>query len=184
MHSPLHGSSSARLSTSKTMSPIGTFEGRKLGLLSCLLFVLVACVFLPTLGHDFFDCDDIELLMEDVHLQAGLNWETVKWAFSNSVLANWQPVTCLSHALDCQIFGLQPWGHHLTNVLLHAANSALLFLLLRKMTGAGWRSLFVAALFGLHPLRVESVAWVAERKDVLSAAFWLLTTWAYLKFLA
>ena len=79
-------------------------------------------------------------------------------------------VTMLSHMLDCQLFGLKPWGHHLTNLLLHALNTALVFLLLRSMTGALWRSLLVAALFGLHPLHVESVAWVAERKDVLSAS--------------
>ena len=94
--------------------------------------------------------------------------ENARWAFRSGYAGNWHPVTWLSHMLDCQMFGLNPWGHHLTNVLLHALNAGLVFALLRQMTGATWRSLLVAALFAVHPLRVESVAWVTERKDVLS----------------
>ena len=94
----------------------------------------------------------------------------------------WHPLTLLSHMLDCQLFGLNPWGHHLTSVLLHALNAVLVFMLLQQMTGATWRSLLVAALFAVHPLRVESVAWVAERKDVLSAFFGLLCLWAYARY--
>src|SRR6202034_610677 len=110
----------------------------------------------------------------NVHVQAGLSWENIKWAFTNPVDANWFPLTLLSHMLDCQCYGLNPWGHHLTSVLLHAANVVLVFLLLRSLTGALWRSALVAALSAAHPLQVESVAWVAERKDVLSAFFGLL----------
>ena len=95
----------------------------------------------------------------------------------NTVCCNWHPLTVWSHMLDCQLFGLKPWGHHLTSVLLHALNAALVFALLQLMTGATWRSLAVAALFAWHPLRVESVAWVAERKDVLSGFFGLLALW-------
>ncbi len=112
----------------------------------------------------------------------GLTWESVKWAFRTGCAGNWHPVTWLSHMLDCQLFGLKPWGHHLTNVLLHALNAVLVFALLQQMTGATWRSLLVAALFALHPLRVESVAWVAERKDVLSAFFGLLALIAYARY--
>ena len=102
--------------------------------------------------------------------------------FLNPVCWNWHPVTVLSHMLDCQMFGLNPWGHHLTNVLLHALNAGLVFVLLQSMTGARWRSLLVAALFAVHPLRVESVAWVSERKDVLSAFFGLLALIAYARY--
>ena len=119
---------------------------------------------------DFINYDDPDYVTANPHVQGGLNWEGVKWAFGNTKqAAYWAPVMWLSHMLACQLFGLNPWGHHLINVLLHAVNTALVFLLLRRLTGANWRSWMVAALFGLHPLRVESVAWVTERKDVLSA---------------
>src|SRR5438552_140498 len=115
-------------------------------------------------------------------VQKGLTWAGVAWAFSNAESANWHPLTWLSHMLDCQLFDLKPWGHHLTSALLHCANTLLVFLLLKGMTGSSWRSFFVAAFFGLHPLHVESVAWVAERKDVLSTFFFLLTIWAYAEY--
>ena len=114
--------------------------------------------------------------------KTGLTWESMKWACLNPVCCNWHPLTVLSHMLDCQLFGLKPWGHHLTNVLLHALNAGLVFALLQQMTGATWRSLLVAALFAVHPLRVESVAWVAERKDVLSGFFGLLALMAYARY--
>src|SRR6185295_14945614 len=101
------------------------------------------------------------------------------WAFTQPYAANWHPLTWLSHMLDCQLFGLRAGGHHFTNVILHCANSVLLFLLLQSLTRACWRSAFVAGLFALHPLHVESVAWVAEREDVLSAFFLMLTIGAY-----
>jgi hypothetical protein len=110
---------------------------------------------------------------ENLAVRGGITWQGLGWAFGWNV-CNWHPLTWFSHMLDCQIYGLRPWGHHLTSILLHSINVALLFLVLRRMTGAPWRSFFVAACFGLHPLRVESVAWVSERKDVLSTFFFLL----------
>ncbi|NIQ87873.1 MAG: hypothetical protein GWN93_01765, partial [Deltaproteobacteria bacterium] len=112
----------------------------------------------------------------------GLTRESFIWAFTTTDEANWHPLTWLSHMVDCQLYGLNPAGHHLTNVLLHSASTVLLFLILLGMTGSRWRSALVAALFALHPLHVESVAWVAERKDVLSTLFWMLTLWAYLAY--
>lgn len=148
-------------------------------LLGLLLFLLVTAVFLPALRHDFIYYDDPGFVTENPHVRDGLTWANVKWAFLSEGIDYWRPLSWLSHMADCQIFGLNPWGHHLTSVLLHAFNTLLVFAVLRKMTGAMWRSLLVAALFGLHPLHVESVAWVAERKDVLSTLFGLLTLWAY-----
>jgi tetratricopeptide (TPR) repeat protein len=157
-----------------------TFPGRgKPLLLGLLLFLLVANVFLPAIRHDFIYYDDPGFVMENPHVVGGLTWANVKWAFLSADIDYWRPLSWLSHMADCQIFGLDPWGHHLTSVLLHALNALLVFVILRKMTGAVWRSLLVAALFGLHPMHVESVAWIAERKDVLSTLFWLLTIWAY-----
>ena len=110
----------------------------------------------------------------------GLTIEGIQWALTSRHASNWHPVTWLSHMLDCQLFQLAPWGHHLTNVLLHAATAILLFLVLQRMTGDLWPCAFVALVFAIHPLRVESVAWVAERKDVLSGLFYMLTLGAYL----
>jgi cytochrome c-type biogenesis protein CcmH/NrfG len=149
----------------------------------CLgLFLLTLWAYLPTLQHDFIVYDDESYIRANPHVQQGLNLETVRWAFTTGYLSYWHPLTWLSHALDCQLFGLQPRGHHLVNVLFHSVNTALVFLLLRIMTGAVGRSLFVALLFGLHPLHVESVAWAAERKDVLSTFFGLLTLLAYARY--
>ena len=131
---------------------------------------------------DFVNYDDQEYVTANLHVQGGLNWAGVKWAFLKPVCDNWHPLTVLSHMADCQLFGLKPWGHHLTSVLLHAINTILVFLLLRSLTGATWRSLFVAALFAVHPLRIESVAWVAERKDVLSGCFGLLSLIFYARY--
>ena len=154
----------------------GTTRARLLGL---LLFLVVAGVFLPALRHDFIYDDDPGFVTDNPHVRDGLTWANVKWAFLSGGIDYWRPLSWLSHMADCQIFGLNPWGHHLTSILLHAGNALLVFAVLRKMTGAVWRSLLAAALFGLHPLHVESVAWIAERKDVLSALFALLTLWAY-----
>ncbi len=148
-------------------------------LISLLLFVAVVLVFLPATRNEFINYDDDFYVTDNVHVQRGLTWESVRWAARSSETGNWHPLTWLSHMLDSELFGLKPWGHHLTNVLLHACNTVLLFLVFRRMTGAAWPSLFVAALFGLHPLHVESVAWVAERKDVLSTLFGLLAIGAY-----
>jgi tetratricopeptide (TPR) repeat protein len=145
-----------------------------------LLFLLVFGVFYPITGDGFINYDDNDYVTDNVHVQGGLTWRQIGWAFTNTDAANWHPLTWLSHMLDCQLYGANPWGHHLTSVLIHAVNAVLVFVVLRGMTGALWRSLFAALLFGLHPLRVESVAWIAERKDVLGAMFWLLALWSYL----
>jgi tetratricopeptide (TPR) repeat protein len=150
--------------------------------LSAILFLLVLAAFSPSLRNDFINYDDDFYVTENIHVQRGLTWESAKWAFQSAAASNWHPLTWLSHMMDCEMFGLKPWGHHLTSVLFHGVNTVLVFLALRGLTWALWRSFIVAALFGLHPLHVESVAWVAERKDVLSAFFWLLTMWAYGKY--
>jgi tetratricopeptide (TPR) repeat protein len=147
-----------------------------------LLFGLVVATFLPALSNGFVGFDDPDYVTENSHVRGGLTWENVQWAFRSAAAANWHPVTWLSHMLDCDLFGLAAWGHHLTSILLHAINATLLFVVLRYLTGATWRSLVVALLFGVHPLRVESVAWIAERKDVLSTMFWMLTLWAYARY--
>jgi len=144
-----------------------------------LLIVATVVVFCQVRSHEFVHYDDDRYVTENPHVYRGLTGENVVWAFTTGHAANWHPMTWLSHQLDCRLFGLNAGAHHMTNVLLHAANTVLLFLVLRRMTGVAWRSGFVAALFALHPLHVESVAWVAERKDVLSTLFWLLTMWAY-----
>jgi protein O-mannosyl-transferase len=148
--------------------------------LACTLLVLaVAAVYLPVVELSFLTFDDDYYVARNPHVAGGLTWAGVRWAFTHAHSANWHPLTWLSHMLDCQLYALRPAGHHLTNVLFHAANTLLLFFWLRSLTAAFWRSAFVAALFALHPLHVESVAWVAERKDVLSAFFGLLSLWAY-----
>ncbi|HEV2391765.1 MAG TPA: tetratricopeptide repeat protein [Verrucomicrobiae bacterium] len=152
-------------------------------LLLCLcLGALIAWSFAPLLRAGFIDLDDDLYVTANDHVRAGLAWPSVKWAFSSTEATNWHPLTWLAHSLDCQLFGLQPWGHHLMSLLIHGLNAWLVFLLFTRMTGALWRSFFVAALFAIHPLHVESVAWIAERKDVLSTLFFLLTLWAYCRF--
>ena len=152
-------------------------------LIAALLVLVTIALYWPAMRYDFINLDDPGYVTGNPHVQSGLSWEGVKWAFGNTEqAAYWAPLMWLSHMLACQLFGLNAWGHHLINVLLHAANTALVFLVFRRMTGATWRSVILAALFGLHPLRVESVAWVTERKDVLSTLFWMLTLWAYVKY--
>ena len=153
-------------------------------LIAAFLVLATIALYWPAMRCDFVNYDDPPFVTANPQVQNGLNWEGVKWAFHNTEqAAYWAPLVWLSHMLACQWFGLNPWGHHLVNVLLHAANTALVFLLLRRMTGATWRSLMVAALFGLHPLRVESVVWVTERKDVLSTCFGLLALLFYTGYL-
>jgi tetratricopeptide (TPR) repeat protein len=147
---------------------------------SCtVLAALVVCAFLPVLRQGFLSYDDGDYVTANTHVQSGLTLNGFQWAFSTVAAGNWHPLTWLSHMLDCQLYSLQPWGHHLTSLLLHAADTVLVFLVFRYMTRANGRSFVVAALFGLHPMHVESVAWVAERKDALSTLFFLLTLWAY-----
>jgi protein O-mannosyl-transferase len=153
---------------------------------SIFLAAIVWVVFGQTLHYGFVNFDDDTYVYENAEVARGLTFKGVVWAFTRIHSSNWHPLTWISHMLDCQLYGLNPGGHHLTNVLLHAATAILLFLVLRRMTapqaGALWRSAFVAAVFAIHPLRVESVAWVAERKDVLSGVFFMLTLWAYARY--
>ena len=146
------------------------------------LAAVIWVVFGRTLGYNFVNYDDERYVYENSVVQKGLTGEGFRWAFTHVCSANWHPLTWLSHMLDCQLYGLNAGGHHLTSVLLHTATAILLFLVLRRMTGFLWRSAFVAAVFAIHPLRVESVAWVAERKDVLSGLFFMLTLWAYARY--
>ena len=139
-------------------------------------------VFGPTLRHDFVNYDDATYVYANPAVSHGLTFHGLAWAFTHAHARNWHPLTTISHMVDCQLFGLNAGGHHFTNVFLHTIAVLLLFLLLRDMTGQLWRSAFVAALFAIHPLRVESVAWIAERKDVLSGVFFMLTLWAFVRY--
>jgi tetratricopeptide (TPR) repeat protein len=150
--------------------------------ISVMLVLAVAAAYWPAGYAGFVDLDDPSYVSKNEHVAAGLTWDGVRWAFTQTTGGNWNPMTWLSHMADGQLFGLQPRGHHLMNVGWHAVNSVLLFLVLRRMTAARWASAAVAGLFALHPLHVESVAWVSERKDVLSAFFWILTMWAYVRY--
>jgi tetratricopeptide (TPR) repeat protein len=155
---------------------------RRAALTCVLLGAVTLAAFWPVIHNDFVSYDDREYVTQNPHVLAGWTWANAGWAFRTGHAGNWHPLTWLSHILDVQLFGLRPAWHHLTSLLLHAVNAVLLLILLRRLTGAFWRSLCVAALFALHPLHVESVAWVAERKDVLSAFFFLLTLWAYARY--
>jgi tetratricopeptide (TPR) repeat protein len=147
---------------------------------SCLLLAIgTAAIYSSVARHPFVDFDDQYYVTQNEHVQSGLSWQAFIWSFNAGYAQNWHPLTWLSHALDCQLYGLNPAGHHLTNVLFHTLNVVILFLLLLWATGAMGRSVLVAALFALHPLNVESVAWVAERKNVLSTLFFLLALGAY-----
>ena len=171
-------------------------------LLGFVLAALTLGVYWPVRTHDFIYYDDPEFITENLRIQSGLSWATFKYAFTQPVVGNWHPVTTLSHALDCELFGVRPGAHHLVNAVVHALNTGLLFLLLQEWVSAArrgmgrrsadgipgeksgrvWLCFVGAALFALHPLRVESVAWVAERKDVLSGWFFLLSLWLYTRY--
>ena len=143
------------------------------------LGAITLAVFGRTLQYDFVGLDDDKYVRDNPAVSGGLTFKGIGWALAHGSYDNWDPLTTISHMLDCQWYGLNAGGHHLTNVLLQAATAMLLFLALRRMTGALWRSAFVAAVFAIHPLRVESVAWVSERKDVLSGLFFMLTLFFY-----
>ena len=147
-----------------------------------LLAIAVLAAFWPVLDNDFVSYDDEKYVTRNRHVQMGLSLESVSWAWTTFAAANWHPLTWTSHMLDWQLYGDRPAGHHLSSLLWHLANTLLLFLVLRGLTGSIGRSAFVAALFGVHPLHVESVAWVAERKDVLSTWFWFATIGAYVRY--
>ena len=157
-------------------------QNQKKLLIIFILILLTLVVYWQVKDFNFAGYDDELYITENLHVQSGLTIESVKWAFTTYHAGNWHPVTWLSHMLDIELYGLNPMGHHWTNLQFHIANTLLLFFILFKMTGALWRSAFVAALFALHPLHVESVAWVAERKDVLSTFFGMLTISAYIMY--
>ncbi len=144
-----------------------------------LLALLAGLAFWPALGNDFVPFDDVTYILKNPPVLQGLNLESVLWAFSTFHGGNWHPLTWLAHMLDISLYGLDPWGHHLSSVLGHLCNTLLLFFALRALTGATWRSAAVAALFAVHPLRVESVAWISERKDILNTLFWFAALWVY-----
>ncbi len=149
-------------------------------LVVCLVLAAITwVVFGQTLGHEFVNYDDELYVADNPAALDGLNLKGIVWAFTHNVNDNWTPLTVISHMLDCQFYGLQAGGHHFTSVLLHTASVIVLFLVLKRMTAALWRSAFVAAVFAIHPLHVESVAWIAERRDVLSGLFFMLTLGAY-----
>ncbi len=151
---------------------------RKL-ILALSLLAATLVVYSPVRNHAFVNYDDGDYVVHNSHIRSGLSLQTVEWSLTATTQANWHPLTWISHAADCQFFGLNPSGHHLTSLALHVLNALVLFLLLVRATGSTWRSLLVAALFALHPINVESVAWVAERKNVLSTFFFLIALGAY-----
>jgi tetratricopeptide (TPR) repeat protein len=157
-------------------------EARQRLLIALALAVACLIVFGQAVRFDFINYDDNAYVTENPHVRAGLTWEGVHWAFTTIDYFYWQPLTWLSHMQDCQVFGVRPAGHHVMNVLLHTLNTLLLFAVLLRLTGAFWRSATATAIFALHPLRIESVAWIAERKDLLSAFFFLLAIWLYLRY--
>ena len=175
--------------TPEAGSPLSGPRDWRWGLLVCLsLIVLVLCVYGQAYHFDFVDYDDNEYVTENTHVLRGLSLDNLRWVMLAGIVPGgigidfWRPLSMGSHMLDVELFGLHAGAHHAVNVLLHAMNTVLLFLVLRSMTGAFWRSALVAALWSLHPLRVESVAWVTERKDVLSGLFFLLTLAAYTRY--
>lgn len=157
-------------------------HNRRYLLVCILLGAATFAVYLPVRNHEFVYYDDNVYVTKNPNVQSGLSWQGVKWAFTSGYASNWHPLTWLSHQLDCQLFGLNAGAHHIVNILVHVANTILLFIVLNRMTKGFWQSAFVAGLFALHPLHVESVAWVAERKDVLSTLLWLLTMLSYVRY--
>ena len=161
------------------------FKIRRKEIIICLFLVLTTlAVYWQVTNHEFLNYDDNIYITKNHHVQAGLNLESTIWSFTSGTMVSnyWHPLTWLSHMLDFQLYGMNAGGHHMTSLLFHFTNTLLLFFIFRRMTGDIWQSGFVAALFALHPLHVESVAWVAERKDVLSTFFWLLTMLAYCRY--
>ena len=162
---------------------IGNRAHLRRNILICLLLsVIILLIYGQVIHHQFVLYDDDIYVTDNVHVRKGITWEGTKWAFSFNSVVYLHPLAWMSHMLDFQIFGMNAGWHHLINVLFHLGSSILLFLTFNRMTGAAWRSAFVALLFAIHPLNVESVAWVAERKSVLSTFFWMLTLWSYVQY--
>ncbi|MGA8874714.1 MAG: hypothetical protein WB555_04235, partial [Candidatus Korobacteraceae bacterium] len=148
-------------------------------ILGVLLALATFVVYLPVDHHPFVNYDDVVYVVNNPHIQSGLDWDTISWAFTTFYQFNWHPLTWISHAIDVQMFQLEPGGHHVTNMLLQIVNVLLLYWVLMRATGYIGRSAMVAGLFALHPVNVESVAWVSERKNLLSMMFFLLGLGAY-----
>lgn len=181
MKTPLH----APKSRSAPIPPSSSPASSRHALLICIVLIFgTLALYWQTTNHPFSSLDDPTYVLANSHVRHGLSLKSVEWALTAFYASNWHPLTWISHMADVQLYGMNPTGHHLTNLLLHIANSLLLFLVLRRMTKSTWRSGFVAALFAFHPLHVESVAWIAERKDVLSTFFLMLTLWAYSAYVA
>ena len=166
------GDSSGRLPSSKWVPAA----------VAVLLVAITLAVYWQVLGHGFVNYDDDVFVTKNLHIQKGITPKSIAWAFTTMYASNWNPLTWVSHMVDWRLFGPNPAGHHAVNLVLHVLNVLLLLWVLARLTGSLWKSAFVAALFAVHPLHVESVAWVAERKDVLSTFFWLLTMLAYLRY--
>ena len=169
---------------SSEMTDTGVGQGRaETKLLICIVVVAATLVaYEPVRHNEFVNYDDPAFITSNSHVRDGLSWEGVKWAFGGAHVDYWRPLTWLSHMADCQLYGLNAAGHHAMSVIIHIVTSLLLFYLFQRMTGAMWRSGFVAAAFALHPVHVEAVAWAAERKDVLGGLFWVLTMLAYMQY--
>jgi tetratricopeptide (TPR) repeat protein len=164
------------------MSENNFFKTNRELIVFTVLSILVLAIYWQATRFGFINLDDNLYVYDNPAVMSGLNWNTVKWAFNAFYSANWHPLTWLSHMADVQIFGAGAGAHHAVNIVIHLINSVLAFVVFRKMTGCFWKSAIVAALFAVHPAHVESVAWVSERKDVLSTLFWLLTMFAYLRY--
>ena len=161
------------------LNKVNISSKRQILIVYIVLTVVTLAVFWQVNRYDFIGLDDQVYVTENIHIQSGITLEGFRWAFSTTYAEFWHPLTWLSLMFDYQLYGLNAGGYHLANLILHIMSTLLLFWLFNRMTGSIWRSAFVAALFALHPLRVESVAWIAERKDVLSAFFWMLTLCLY-----
>ena len=170
--------------TARAARPAVGIDGRLAFRLGIALAALTLVAFARLAGNDFIDVDDKIYIRDNPRIRAGLSWDAIVWAFSGPRIANWHPITLLSHMLDCQLFGLNAAGHHLMSLAMHLASTLLLYRILLWTTKQPWPSAFAAAVFAIHPLHVESVAWAAERKDVLSTLFWLLATLAYVRWTA
>ena len=168
--------------TSSVCIETDTAQQRNVILVIASLILVSFVLYWPIVGFGFIDYDDPDYITNNYFVRQGITLEGIKWAFSHTFANNWHPITWLSHMVDVELFGLKPSGHHFVNILLHTTNSVLVFLCFRKMTGLMWRSAVVAALFAWHPLHIQSVAWAAERKDVLSTLFALLTIFYYAAF--
>ncbi len=176
-------SESRGIAQSQTAGALGESRRRAIVYAVCagLVFLTVA-VFWQTRAFRFVNFDDTEYVTRNPHVLSGLTWEGIRWAFMHPHFGNWIPLTLMSHMLDCELYGLDAAGHHSTNLQLHLLNTLLLFLFLSQATGSVWRSAFVAAVFAVHPLHVEPVAWVSSRKDLLSTLFWMLALLAYVAY--